>query len=879
MYGVIIGFDIRGFSSTVRTDELDEKRKILSTFVGHTTKDLPVFKKRSTLDSGDGGYLLIDTGHYEQILTGMKLMSQAASQLDGIRVRAIVHVGKFDPSQTIFNQSESRTTDGFVGDGINTAARYLDSQPLRDSLEQNPDSNLVFGISQDLYESVFDSSFFISDEYKKYGIRVKDFFGYFFLHASGLENLPETEQILPNKELRPTADFTAHLDSADFVYTSGSETSTLETFYVYPELIGENPEDSNRYKFDSSEVLERFTENPRRILIAGDDQYGKTSLAKKFFQEILESEQLIPLYLKFKENEKGSFGQKIDLALKEEYSVSRESLPDDRLIALLLDDFHLLGLKQQRDYLEDIDRQTNWFPIVFVDLLFSGSIEKRRITEKFESYAIGEFGYVLRAELIDRWIEFCEIENANYCAQDDLAEYLQNTFVRGIIPYTPFYILTILAARENSAPLRGELTSKAHCYQALIYISLQNAGISEGEIGAFLNIFGNVAFHFHLEGIRSMSEPDLDQLLEAYANDYNMPFEARYFKKRISEINVFCKGSLGQYQFFAPYFFHYFVSKYMADHMDDPDVIKKIADIFSGLEKIDNAYIGIFLVHHSKNMTLIKEILGRTRELYSDQAEIALTRDELQHIEDIANRLNAEIIEEYDRSESNRREVASTKDNTEHDDAPDDDMLNEELARLYKAIRTIEVVGHILKNHAGELKRLHLKECYRNALDAYRRICRHILTGLQQSEKEFVEYAAERIQRVAGDLLSRKELTDFAHQMFTFFNLSAIYGTIRRSADALGSKELLKIVREVSTEIDQPFSYVVQLQCELWYGKSLDINAASHMYKDLPSTVKHIVQRLLKEYTDLHHIDYKDKQQIAAKFKMKLKALDYDKEK
>ena len=155
-------------------------------------------------------------------------------------------------------------------------------------------------------------------------------------------------------------------------------------------------------------------------------------------------------------------------------------------------------------------------------------------------------------------------------------------------------------------------------------------------------------------------------------------------------------------------------------------------------------------------------------------------------------------------------------------------------------------------------------------------MCNYFVCGLQQSENDFIEFAAERIHKVEGNNLSRKDLAEFAHQIFSFFNLSAIYATIKRSADALGSAEMLKIIREVSEELNNPFAYTVLLQCEMWYGKSLPIEDASTKYESFQSPVKHVIQRLLKEYTDLHHIHYDEKQQIATKFGMKLKALEYD---
>jgi len=105
----------------------------------------------------------------------------------------------------------------------------------------------------------------------------------------------------------------------------------------------------------------------------------------------------------------------------------------------------------------------------------------------------------------------------------------------------------------------------------------------------------------------------------------------------------------------------------------------------------------------------------------------------------------------------------------------------------------------------------------------------------------------------------------------------AIYSTIVMSAKALGSQSLLKqIIPEIISELDNPFAYCVYYQCEMWFNKGLPINEAHKQYKKFPDTIKFIMRNLIKEYTDLHHIDIRTKQEIASKFDMKVSQLTFD---
>ena len=885
MFGVIIGIDIEKYSQTDRTDEMKSKRQVLSQIINESTMNIEIFKKKDTIDTGDGGFILIETSKYEDVLYAMNKIQENASKNDTIRFRAILHIGKYSETRKIFSENSSEDT-GFAGDGINCAARYLDAICLKELLRINSATNFVYGISNEFYKQVFDQEYFDNNDYTKYGFQVKNYSNLIFLNTKNIEIVPDVEKIQKNNSFKLSSDFSNFLEKSDFIYQNEKEKSNLSTFYVFPDVVTDSPESKSIYKVSTEEILRSFIKNPSHIVISGDDQSGKTGLAKVMFKKIYETNDYVPIYIKFTVSEKGELSKKINNALHLEYNEDVNHNYDDKIKVIILDDFHYLDNVYQRKYLEFLKNEKNVFLIIFVDSLFNGAIDKQRLVDYFKSYTITPFGYVLRKKIIEKWIEFNGINEDNYCTEDELTEYLETTFVRGIIPFTPFYILTALAAKTDFVPLNGDITSKGHCYQALIYISFRKSNIPESEIGAFLNILSNISFTFYQNSISSFNEDALYCFLESYAEKYNLPFDNKYFIKLISRSTIFYKNSIGQYTFCAPYFYHYFVAKYIADRLSNKDMQKYIEEIYSNLDVQMNAYIGIFLIHHSKDVRLIEEVLVNTMILYDKYEEISLTRDEIQHIDDYANKLNNEVIEKYDKSREARMNLLSYKDSQNGDENEDineyskeineSKEINAELLNLKKAIRTVEVMGHILKNHSGELEKKHLKECYINAINAYRRMCNKFITEFKEYEKDFVDFVVNRIESMEKNSFTREDIFKYAQRFFSFFNLSIIYATIKRTADSVGSKGMMKIIKEVSEDIQNPFTYCIYLQCEMWYNKTVPVEDAKKHYKDFPISVQHIIQRFLKEFTDLHHVKYKEKQQIAASFNMKLSSLEYD---
>lgn len=873
MYAVILGIDIEDFSQDTRTDALIEKRKQLSSYLERAAKGYNKFIKDDYVEAGDGGYFIIQTGDFEPLLLFLQRVEEEFNNSRTIRARCILHTGTVERTPQLLSDSAQT----FIGQGINNASRYLNADCLKMLLKLNESDYFVSGLSNDFYEKIYNESFYRPDDYIRYSFKEKKYGSIIYLKQKDNYKLPSQDKISQTSDINLNDTFAAILKQSEFTYQSNGILSDLSTFFIYPEFLIEGIEEKHERITDSEKILNVFMKNPQNILIAGSDQSGKSSLAKVYFAMLFESKQYLPILITCHPNEKGNISNKINDAVKSQYAEGTKL--DGHLIVVLIDDFHLLDDNQQRKTLAGLEELNNIYVVLFVDSIYNGSLEKRTITEQFNTYSIREFGHAKRKELIDKWIEFNSLCNENYCDTDTLSEYVDLTLIKGLIPYSPFYILTVLAARSDFVPLNGELTSKGHCYQALIYISLRKLGIPDGEIGAFLNIFSFIAYHLFKNNIGSLSHTELEAIIDKYSQAYNFPFEIDYLFKRFEASPVFHRNSLGTYSFHAAYLLHYFTAKYLAEHLSEPICRKAVEEIYNNLHESRFAYIGIFIVHHSKDARILDEILVNTMVLFDSYPEATLSKEEMHSVDEYAQRLNAEVIEEYDQSAEKRRALLHGIDKVEIESEKNqnqDVSVNEELKTLKKAIRTVEVMGQILKNHSGEIDRKSLKECYLNGLNAYRRICTHFLNEFTRSEKEFADFIVDRIVSLPHNSFTREQLYEYAQNIFGFFSLTAIFATVKRSADALGSKEMMKIIKEVTDEIDSPLAYCVYLQSLMWYRKEVPLDELKLRYKDLPSTVQHVVQRLIKEYTDLHHIKHQEKQKIAHALNMRLESLDFD---
>jgi hypothetical protein len=301
------------------------------------------------------------------------------------------------------------------------------------------------------------------------------------------------------KKLKIKDEFETFLERTDLLAKSHSEKETLllKDIFVFPKLkCYDNTEKSHKYdsaKF-TTEVLQYG-----KIIIAGENQSGKTTLCKELFR-IFRSLNFVPVYLEDDNKYLGNPLNKIEKAFAEQYeSVSFDTL-DKKQIVPIVDNFHFA--KHQEKYIE----QYNNFPnhILIVDDIFGLNIKNQTLIQDYSKFKIREFTALERNELIQKWIQIKENNqiqcNSNHLQQsiDEKTEVIENSlgiaFGKGIMPSYPFFILTLLSAQEIQKPLDVEITSQGYCYQALIYLYLRKEGVKNDQIDIYVNFLTELAF-------------------------------------------------------------------------------------------------------------------------------------------------------------------------------------------------------------------------------------------------------------------------------------------------------------------------------------------------------------------------------------------------
>lgn len=452
---------------------------------------------------------------------------------------------------------------------------------------------------------------------------------------NGLKKIIEKE--IKIKQLKITEEFDNFLQDTEMLTKAHAQKERvfLDDIFVHPDLGKFNDLKEYEKTITSGELLKNVLEHPK-IVIAGEDQSGKTTMCKMMFKE-LRNKNFIPVYVSDKKTYfPGKIENKILHSFNEQYKGIDINEIDKGRIIPIIDDFHLA--KNKEKHIKDISIYSRC--IVIVDDIFGLNIKDEKLIGSFANFKIRELKPSLRSELIKKWVSLTDKERDIYKDIDEITELINSilgkTIGRGIMPAYPFFILSAIVTYETFAmPLDQEITSMGHCYQALVYFYLRKQGVKNDEIDMYINVFTELAFYIYREKKYELSPDDFASFMKLYLEKYNFPMKQEILLRNVS--HIVSVDSFNNHSFRYPYLYYFFVAKYLAEHFEDTKVKEEIEKIMNNLHVNENAYIGVFIVHHSKNVNILKEIELNALSLFGKYESATLTKDEVKFFDEQAD--------------------------------------------------------------------------------------------------------------------------------------------------------------------------------------------------------------------------------------------------
>lgn len=703
--------------------------------------------------------------------------------------------------------------------------------------------------------------------------------------------------------LTPSRDcFDGYMDDPGMLIVhEGADNIRLHEIYCWPDLDIIEIQDSERIT-----NIERINENvPARLLggaisiVIGDSLAGKTAFMKMLFREysrrneccvLLDGKSLNTIVEK-------NLRQRIEDGFVQEYGV--ECLEKYRQLScqsriLLIDNFNNLPYHDERrskvlSYLSQYASH--------IIITSDNEIEMRMICAKMDSiptlstnyYRICYFGNSKRQELISKW--YClRNEYANGREQIDLKITSASEKINmllglsgGFIPAAPIHLINLLQNIDAVMPASFSGSQYGFLYDSLIQKSLSTINYTDsGALNIDISVLSALAFEMLRSGSATFSNENLYSVAQVFSARKKVHVDVILLLNNMCQSRLIEKLGSNTYKFRYPYIFYYFAGRYIAYSLRQPEVKDQISYMSQRLynEKFGN--IIIFVCHFANSIDVIDNILLAaylSLEQY-DVFDFDKHAEIFEKAQGIIDRLLSEkIVGTESDVEGNRKNHLEFKDKagiqdgsiSEASDISDEEAEKEKyLTSLFAAMRTLDVLGQIIKNYPGDIegdvKISIIDEIHKLGM----RITEALLSTIGYLEEDFIAYVIDYI-REKKQLKESREIIHAAREMFAWLVAGMACGMIRKISSSLCNESLLVAVMEAfSTSTSISHKLILQ---DLHFNllKKPNIEEAYQLAVELEKNrntlfARAVLRSIVADYLTYNRCGYNVRAQLCARF-------------
>ena len=664
-------------------------------------------------------------------------------------------------------------------------------------------------------------------------------------------NIRELVETMP---FQPTTEYLSSLTGVEFI-SQNKDDICLDDILVFPNIESSHDQRPVRH-FDHI-----WTRN-KHVILHGAEKAGKTVFCRKLVLEESRRDQPVILLSGAEVTSSRNHEEIVSRKFRENFRGSYDYWRSRPNKLLIIDDMNRDSRIPFVTYAKD---QFERILLVMPTDEYLAYFKSEEPVADFDLLTFNPLDHAKQEKLIRKWLSLSSNHAGTKQITDgrvDQVEDALNTIIHNnIVPRYPFYVLSILQTLEAFMPQGLRITAYGHCYQALITAQILRMRISPGDIDTALNFLRHFAYRVYTENKRC-SHRAFGEFLEEYQRDYEI--KDAIWRRLCSDDSLILKQTSGGYEFRYPFVYYFFVGHYFAQYADNhKEIVERMADRSYVRE---NAYILTFVIHHAQDTDLIDTILLHTACSLDNVPVATLETSEVKYVEQALSRIPRRIVsgrpvsEERDLQRNRRdRTDANTHDINDDDASPFDDR-NE----FYRLLKNMEILGQVLRNRHGSMRRDKLVEIVGFVTEAG-------LRAVTMFRRDIVYIARLCSKMLADESVPepiRGEVESLRDQLPKLAFL-AVQLLLRKIVVSIRKPEIGRIVYEVCHREPTPAYEILGALFDLSTTEDVDrevVTGLEHLYARLDKANNAVAVRILslemQGYLNTHRVQFQQRQRM-----------------
>lgn len=652
----------------------------------------------------------------------------------------------------------------------------------------------------------------------------------------------------------------------------------LSDIFIYPELEPFSSEEIEFASISSKRIIDSI-ESDECVLIKGDEKYGKTALLKTFNTTFFDA-GYAPVFIDATKIGKASDN---DLAKIYRRAIGAQygngtidtylSICRSKKI-ILLDSFDKSKVRDrfQHKIVAFFRGQADKVIVTANDSMEFSEVFNPDISEEmthFVHFKLNHFGNNLRYKLIRKWRSIgndYNLSEANLIARVDHSEKLLNSVIgKNLVPKVPIYILTILQSLESTNQNTDFHNSGlGHYYHYLITEALGIAHVRKEALNEFFSFLSQLAWFIYHEGESDIEENRLRHFIDQYSAEYTR-IDATERLDRLVEARILSRND--RFYFFSyPYIYFYFLGLYLSKNINDEEVQGIIAKSCKHIYMHDYANIVMFVAHHAQDRAIIPDILKNLKELFSEHTAITFDGDT-----DSLNQFvgeTAQLVYKNSDPHDVREEhnlLMDELEKQEGSDAKQEECENELdlISKLNKLLKTIEILGQLLKSYYGSIRMSDKQEMVAEVFDAPMRALKDFYCFIENNNEALISEIEGHIKS-KNRSWSQNDIRVMAERLSYEIIGAITTGMILKPAAAVSSIELREVIDKVVLDNPTTAFKLIKTASELELPQAINFSAIKKLSAEVEGDMfsRRILQSLALKHLYLFKVAERDKQSL-----------------
>ncbi|MGN6112497.1 MAG: STAND family AAA ATPase [Luteimonas sp.] len=641
------------------------------------------------------------------------------------------------------------------------------------------------------------------------------------------------------KKLGITADGYSELNNpgANFTHRN-KDVITLPDIFVWPKIrltsaekeAGQNGADV--LEIDSEELLNFSADSPPIVVVKGGEQFGKSALARMLALNMSRRGRY-PILLTASTvsswREK-SLNERIDRAIDAMYGAKSRAdyrmLPPEQKV-IIIDDFDLAQVS--KGYFDGLRALRQHFGKIFLMLDSHPGLEVALSEflrdEAFVDSDIFELlpsNYHHRIELIERWLRIGNGEQSEdeiRLTAARLSKVVDETLGRNLIPAVPVFVLIVLQRAELSQDLNTVVKSgsQGFLYESLIHQALSTR-VKACSVVTSLTYLTEFAQLLKSLNVEFVSQVEFEEFHVSHCRRFALDLSIAKLQAQLVSAEILeDRGDCIRFRY--PFHYYYFVARALAQIRDWHALEPEIDTLVDSIHTERSANVLLFLAHIGADARIAEKIIQKADAMLPSYKEkeadlfrsiAALEKFNLTQIRAIIHEGQRSLqLLELDRDEASATE--SQKELTKVAETRLNDRLADALA-MNAAFKTLQVLGQVLRNHAGEIERAEKSRIASTCVSLGLRVLGFSLETVEKHADVLIAFRGAQI-RSERPGLNDVELADELETYLPSFLSSITVGTLIKIANAIGAEDLSPTIREILS--DSPTHKLMQLVIRL----------------------------------------------------------------